>query len=52
MGVDVPLPSRTREEEGGLCPDAPLAAQPPEGYVPFQLLEEPPAAEDALEYVP
>ena len=52
MGVDVPLPSRTREEEGGLCPDAPLAAQPPEGYVPLQLPEEPPATEDALEYVP
>ena len=52
MGIDVPLPSRTREEEGGVCPDAPLTVQPPEGNDPPQPSEDPPAAKDALEYVP
>ena len=52
MGIDVPLPSRTREEEEGLCPDASLAVQPPEGNDPPQPPEDPPAAKDALEYVP
>ena len=51
-GIDVPLPSRTREEEGELCPDVPPAAQPPEGNDPPQPQEDLPPIEDTLGYVP
>ena len=50
-GIDVPLPSRTREE-GGLCFDVPPAAQPPEGNDPPQPQEDLPPTEDTLAYVP
>ena len=51
-GIDIPLPSRTREEEGGLCLDVPPAVQPPEGNYPPQPEEDQPPAKDALVYVP
>ena len=50
--IDVPLPSRTREEEGGLCSDVPPAVQPREGNDPLQPEEDKPPAKDALAYVP
>ena len=51
-GIDVPLPSRTREEEGEIYPDVPPTVQPPEGNDPPRPPKDPPAAKDALEYVP
>ena len=50
--IDVPLPSRTHEEEEGLCSDIPLVVQPPEGNDPPQPEEKRSPAEDALAYVP
>ena len=50
-GIDVPLPSRTREEDG-LCSDVPPAVQPPEGNDPSQPREDLPPIEDTLGYVP
>ena len=51
-GLDAPLPSRTREEEGGLCSDVPPAVQPPEGNDPPQPQEDPSPSEGTLTYVP
>ena len=52
MNIDVPLPSRSREEEGGLCSDVLPVVQPPKGNGPPRPKEERPPTKDTLAYVP